>query len=163
MSAAPVLRAATLDDLDAIWALEAAVFTNEAWSRDAMREELSARHRVYLALEGEDGRVVGYGGLLAVGTEGDIQTIALDPAVRGAGEGRRLMRALLDAARDRGVREVFLEVRADNPVARGLYASLGFAEIGVRPRYYQPDDVDAIVMRAELDDADSAPTERVAG
>jgi N6-L-threonylcarbamoyladenine synthase/ribosomal-protein-alanine N-acetyltransferase len=42
---------------------------------------------------------------------------------------------------------VFLEVRADNPGARALYESLGFAEIAVRPDYYQPDGVDAVIMR----------------
>lgn len=147
-----VLRVAAPEDLDAIWAIESAVFGNEAWSREMMREELSADHRTYLALEGQAGELLGYGGLLAVGTEGDIQTIALAPEVRGAGQGRRLMNALLDAAVDRGVREVFLEVRADNPVARGLYASLGFVEIGVRPRYYQPDGIDAVVMKLTMED-----------
>jgi [ribosomal protein S18]-alanine N-acetyltransferase len=48
---------------------------------------------------------------------------------------------------------VFLEVRADNPVAQGLYASRGFAVVGRRPRYYQPDGVDAIVMRLETGSA----------
>ena len=141
------LRSASLADLDEIWAIEAAVFGDDAWSRELMREELSADHRVYLALVDDAGVVVGYGGLLAVGADGDIQTIAVVPGARGGGHGRRLMEALLQAALQRGVREVFLEVRADNAVARGLYESLEFKEIGVRPRYYQPGNVDAIVMR----------------
>lgn len=144
------LRAATEADLDVIWAIETSVFGSEAWSREMMRDELTAAHRSYLALVGDDGVVHGYGGLLAIGTEGDIQTIAVAAEARGAGHGRRLMNALLDAAADRGVREVFLEVRADNPVAQELYRSLGFLEIAVRPRYYQPDGVDAIVMKLEM-------------
>lgn len=151
-SALPELRAAALADLDAIWAIESAVFGGEAWSREMMREELTADHRAYLALVDGRGAILGYGGLLAVGEEGDIQTIALDPAARGSGQGRRLMNALLDAAATRGVSEVFLEVRADNPVARSLYTSLGFEEIGVRPRYYQPDDVDAVVMKLRMEE-----------
>lgn len=142
-----VLRPATIADLDEIWAIEAAVFGDDAWSRDLMREELAADHRVYLALVSDSGVVVGYGGLLAVGADADIQTIAVVPGARGSGNGRRVMEALLHAAGERGVREVFLEVRADNPIARGLYQSLEFEEIGVRPRYYQPGNVDAIVMR----------------
>ncbi len=145
------LRAATEADLDAIWAIESAVFGAEAWSRDLMRDELTADLRCYLVLVNEAGAIVGYGGLLAVGTEGDIQTIALSPDARGAGQGRRLMNALLDAADERGVNEVFLEVRADNPVARTLYASLGFEEIGVRPRYYQPEGVDAVVNKLQME------------
>lgn len=145
------LRAATEADLDPIWAIESAVFGAEAWSRDLMRDELTADLRCYLVLVDEAGAIVGYGGLLAVGTEGDIQTIALSPEARGAGQGRRLMNALLDAADERGVNEVFLEVRADNPVARTLYASLGFEEIGIRPRYYQPEGVDAVVNKLQME------------
>lgn len=161
------IRQASSADLDEIWAIESAVFTSTAWSRAALAEELSADHRSYLVLEtapGADAGAVsgagtdaspapeirGYGGVLVVGREGDVQTIALTPETRGSGQGRRLMLALLAEADRLGAREVFLEVRADNPVARALYTSLGFAEIGVRPRYYQPDGVDAIVMRHEL-------------
>lgn len=154
MSDAPTeyrLRPANPADLDAIWAIEHAVFEREAWSIDMMRDELTADHRHYLVLLNEQGVIKGYGGLLAIGEDGDIQTIALDPEVRGAGHGRMLMGALLDEADSRGVRKVFLEVRADNPVARALYASLGFAEIAVRPRYYQPDDIDAVVMQLEME------------
>lgn len=149
---AKALRPATVTDLDAIWALECAVFGAEAWSRELMRDELTAPHRHYLALVDAAGEVRGYGGLLAVGSEGDIQTIAVAPELRGRGLGRRLMEALRAEARARGVRELFLEVRADNPVARSLYESLGFEAIAVRPRYYQPDDIDAVVMRCELVD-----------
>lgn len=146
------LRPATPGDLDAIWAIEHSVFTTEAWSRDLMAEELSAEHRSYLALVEPDGTVRGYGGLLVVGSEGDIQTIAVAPEARGIGAGRRIMVALIAEARECGVREIFLEVRADNPIAQGLYLSLGFVEIGIRPRYYQPDGVDAVVMKLDVKD-----------
>ncbi|UOQ57990.1 ribosomal protein S18-alanine N-acetyltransferase [Leucobacter allii] len=147
-----VLRPATIDDLDAIWRIETEVFGAEAWSRAMMREELTAEHRCYLALAAEEsGELLGYAGLLVVGAEADVQTIAIAEPERGGGAGRRLMETLLAEAVARGAREVFLEVRADNPVAQSLYASLGFAEIGVRPKYYQPEGVDAVVMRLDLE------------
>lgn len=151
------IRPATIADLEAVWAIETAVFGAEAWSRDMMREELTADHRRYVVMtDGDDAalgsRIVGYGGVLVVGEDADIQTIALTPEVRGAGRGRALMDALLDHALAQGVREVFLEVRADNPVARGLYESIGFTVIDVRRRYYQPDNVDALVMRLRMRD-----------
>lgn len=146
-----ILRPATEADLDAIWRIESDVFAGEAWSREMMREELTADHRHYVALvDPETGGIHGYAGLLTVGSEGDVQTIAVVPEVRGGGHGRALMRELLAEAVRRRVREVFLEVRADNTVAQRLYADLGFVEIGVRPKYYQPEGVDAIVMRLEL-------------
>lgn len=116
-----------------------------------LREELTADHRQYLVLVSQDNAVLGYGGLLAVGEDGDIQTIALSAETRGTGQGRRLMNALLDEGKRRNVRRVFLEVRADNPVARSLYLSLGFDEMGVRRGYYQPGNVDAVVMKLEME------------
>ncbi|QHC74416.1 ribosomal protein S18-alanine N-acetyltransferase [Rathayibacter sp. VKM Ac-2805] len=143
-----VLRDAQADDLDAVMAIEESEFAGDAWSRGMMAEEIRSRHTRYLVAE-QDGEVVGYAGLLCpVGAhEGDVQTIAVVARVRRTGLGRRLLRALLEAAGERGAREVFLEVRADNPAAQTLYRSEGFEEIGVRPAYYQPDGVDAIVMR----------------
>lgn len=156
------VRSATAEDLDAIWELERAVFGSDAWSRDLLCEELTGEHRRYLALvedttDGGAETVRGYAGLLALGGTGDVQTIALDPALHGRGHGRTLMLALAAEAEELGVRDVFLEVRADNEPARGLYRSLGFAEIGVRPRYYQPDGVDAIVMQARIAPRDADP------
>jgi ribosomal-protein-alanine N-acetyltransferase len=145
------LRAATPDDLDAIMALERASFPTDAWSPAMMREELSSPHGHYLVDE-EAGRLLGYAGLRAPrGTkDADIQTIAIADVSRGRGRGRTLLRTLLEEAARREVAHVFLEVRADNPVAQKLYASEGFAEIGRKPRYYQPDDVDAVVMKLDV-------------
>ncbi|MCS5499236.1 ribosomal protein S18-alanine N-acetyltransferase [Cnuibacter physcomitrellae] len=146
------LRAATLDDLDDVMALETSTFTTDAWSRESMAAELSSAHCRYVVAVDDDGAFAGYGGVLvpAGSKDADIQTIAVAPERRGTGLGRRLMERLLAEAVDRGAREVFLEVRADNPVAQALYLSLGFEQIAVRPRYYQPDGVDALVMRASL-------------
>ncbi|WP_382303783.1 ribosomal protein S18-alanine N-acetyltransferase [Herbiconiux sp. UC225_62] len=149
------LRRAGVADLDAIMALEEASFENDAWSRESMRSELANRHCYYLVgIDAEAGTdmVEGYAGLLCpVGsTDADIQTIAVSERSRGRGLGRQLMARLLAEAATRRAKAVFLEVRADNPVAHGLYVSLGFADIAVRPAYYQPDGVDAIVMRADL-------------
>lgn len=145
------LRDAVPGDLDAIMAIEERSFPTDAWSRETMASELSSPHGRYLVDEHE-GEIVGYGGVRALqgGADADIQTIALLAECRGRGRGRALLHALLRAAAGRGAREMFLEVRADNPPAEGLYRAEGFEEIGRRPRYYQPDDVDAIVMRLDL-------------
>jgi len=145
------LRVATLDDLDAIMQLERATFENDAWSAESMRSEIANPSARYLVAEPVEPprEVVAYAGLLAPrrSEQADIQTIAVAPAARRAGLGRTLMNALIAEARGRGAREVFLEVRADNPGAQSLYESLGFEALAVRKGYYQPDDVDAIVMR----------------
>ncbi|WP_347978129.1 ribosomal protein S18-alanine N-acetyltransferase [Microbacterium sp. ProA8] len=145
------IRRATGDDLAAIMTLERASFPTDAWSEAMMREELVSPHGWYV-VDDEAGRLVGYAGLRAVAgaKDADIQTIAIADVSRGRGRGRTLLRTLLEEAARREVAHVFLEVRADNPVAQKLYASEGFAEIGRKPRYYQPDDVDAVVMRLDV-------------
>ncbi|KJC65160.1 ribosomal protein S18-alanine N-acetyltransferase [Agreia bicolorata] len=153
------LRRAGADDLDAIMQIETSVFTTDAWTSDAMRADLTSPHCYYLVALGADdspssAAIAGYAGLLAPrgAKEGDIQTIAVAPEARRKGLGRVLMTSLMNEARRRGSREIFLEVRADNPGAEALYSSLGFERLGVRPGYYQPDNVDAIVMRAAIPD-----------
>lgn len=157
-----MLRRAAADDLDAIMAIERSVFTSDAWSADSMARELVDEHGYYLVATPADepDAVVAYAGLLAPrgSGQGDVQTIAVAPDARSGGLGRALMQALLAEAWRRGARDVFLEVRDDNPVAQALYRSLGFAELGRRRGYYQPDGVDALVMRARL----TAPVTRPA-
>lgn len=155
-----MLRRATADDLAPIMAIETALFPTDAWSARTMAAELAGRHGYYLVAEAEDGGLDGYAGLLAPrgGGQADIQTIAVVERARRRGLGRTLMRALLGEARSREATEVFLEVRADNPGARALYESLGFAEIAVRPAYYQPDGVDAVIMRLKLTEPEGSLT-----
>lgn len=144
-------RLATLHDLDAIMRIERDSFPADAWSEPMMRADIASEHNHYLVVE-EAGRIIGYGGLRAPrgSTDADIQTIALAAGSRGGGRGRTLLRELIAEAAARGVREVFLDVREDNEPAQTLYASEGFQPLGRRPKYYQPEGVDAIVMRLDV-------------
>jgi N6-L-threonylcarbamoyladenine synthase len=148
-----LFRAAEVADLPALMHLETTTFVSDAWSADAMRGELTARHGWYVvAVDEADGAILGYAGLSCPrgAHAADVQTIAVADGSRGRGIGRALLTRLVAEAHARGAREVLLEVRADNPVAQSLYSSLGFEAIAVRPHYYQPDDVDAVVMRVAL-------------
>jgi ribosomal-protein-alanine acetyltransferase len=155
-----MLRRAGEQDLDAIMAIETATFEADAWSPESMRAELLSPHTYYLVAVRVDepsavdksSVVDGYAGLLApVGAgDADIQTIAVAASARRQGLGRTLMRHLMTEAHQRGAARLFLDVRADNPGAQTLYEALGFEPIAVRPGYYQPDNVDAVVMRHTL-------------
>jgi [ribosomal protein S18]-alanine N-acetyltransferase len=144
------VREMTLDDLPAVLELEHLLFTDDAWSEDAYRAELSdqGRTRHYVVVE-EDGVLAGWAGLASAGGQGDVLTIGVRSELQGRGVGTTLLTALLDEAGTRGCAEVFLDVRADNDRARRLYERFGFTEVGVRKRYYQPSGVDAIVMMRE--------------
>ena len=172
------LRALDRADLVHVLALEHELFPEDPWTAEMFAGEISQppESRLYLLAEADAGApdihsrdidsrdivtgrgaqggtaMAGYAGMMFLpdGTQADVLTIAVRAAFWGRGIGSALLGALLAAARDRGCAEVFLEVRADNPRARGLYLRRGFEEIGVRRGYYQPSGVDAIVMRKDL-------------
>jgi ribosomal-protein-alanine N-acetyltransferase len=167
------LRPMTAADLVDVIALEHELFPEDPWTPQMFADEVAQppESRLYLIAEadGGDGGVpaseivsrrgaagglvmAGYAGLMFIpgGTQADVLTIAVRQAYWGRGIGSALLGALLDAARDGGCTEVFLEVRADNPRAHGLYVRRGFTDLGIRRGYYQPSGVDAIVMRKDL-------------
>ena len=135
-------------DVEPVLELERALFGATAWTAESFWSELAhPESRTYLVAEGTDGAVLGYAGVMAVGADADVQTIAVAPAAQGQGLGGTLLEALVDVARRAGATSLLLEVRADNTGAIALYERHGFDRIAVRRRYYQPGDVDAWVMR----------------
>ncbi|MFM8408959.1 MAG: N-acetyltransferase family protein [Alphaproteobacteria bacterium] len=56
----------------------------------------------------------------------NLHDLAVSPAHRRAGVGRRLLAAVEERARELGCCRITLEVRGDNRVAQGLYRSVGF-------------------------------------
>ena len=82
--------------------------------------------------------------------EAEILNLAVAPAWRRRGIGRRLMETVLEWTVSAGVRRVFLEVRESNGGARAFYLRLGFAEAGRRRGYYQHPAEDALVLSRTL-------------
>ena len=150
------LRPMTTADLADVVALEHELFPEDPWTAQMFADEvvLPPEVRLYLVAEADaaEPAIAGYAGMLFVpgGLQADVLTIAVRESHWGQGTGSALLGALIAAARERDCAEVFLEVRADNPRAHGLYLRRGFAEIGVRRGYYKPSGVDAIVMRKDL-------------
>ncbi len=89
----------------------------------------------------------------AVADEAELLTLAVDPAGRRQGLGRRLVAAFLAEARARNATRAFLEVVPDNDAAIALYRQAGFMPCGRRKGYYHPADrpaLDALVMDRAL-------------
>lgn len=95
-------------------------------------------------------RLVGWGGIWCVADEAEIASVCVDPAYRRLGGGTKLLQTLLMQARLSGAQNVYLEVRASNRAAQGLYRCAGFECIGVRKRYYTNPLEDAVLMRCEI-------------
>jgi ribosomal-protein-alanine N-acetyltransferase len=141
-------------DLADVLDLERELFPEDPWSPEMFTEEIisPAENRMYLVASDDAHPLAGYAGMMFVpgGIQADVLTIAVHQDCWGHGIGSLLLGSLIDEARIRSCLEVFLEVREDNPRARGLYLRRGFEEIGVRRGYYQPSGVNAVVMRKDL-------------
>ena len=140
-----VIRRMTLNDLDAVAAIEAATFPTP-WSRDSFRQELERNVAARYLVAEKDGQVVGYAGAWIILDESHITNIAIEESRRGLGYGRALTTALMQYLSNLGAAYATLEVRRSNLRAQNLYKSLGFVELGVRKRYYEDNREDALIM-----------------
>lgn len=140
------IRAAVLEDLPAMAAIEQSVFAATAWTLQQLADELGRDTRRYLVACDGTGAVVGYAGLFLSVPDADIQTVAVAGTAQGQGIGRRLLRALIEQAWALGCTRMFLEVHAGNAAALRIYEDEGFLRLGRRSRYY-PDGGDAVTMR----------------
>ena len=150
------IRPMLLGDLDVLMRYEDEMFGSEAWSRQSYLDELAdTQLRDYLVAEeaaAGAGGLMGSGGLMTIGETAQILTVGVLPNARRRGVGSLLVRALVARARERHAEEVLLEVRVDNEAAKKLYASEGFANLGLRRGYYENGRVDALTMRLGLSD-----------
>lgn len=140
------LRPATAADAGAIAALERRVFS-DPWSAASIRETIGMPWMFTHVAEDVAGELLGYVFCREVAGESELLNLAVDPALRRGGVGRSLLTAALAWLAGRGARETFLEVRASNVAAIGLYEGAGFRAVGRRPGYYQRPPEDAIVYR----------------
>jgi [ribosomal protein S18]-alanine N-acetyltransferase len=134
--------------LPAVLRIEGKVYPRP-WSAGLFLSELAQKNSRAYVVARNQGRVVGYAGVMILGDEGHVTNIAVDPGYHRHKIGMRLMLALVDAARERKVRSMTLEVRRANLGAQAMYKRFGFETVGVRKGYYVETGEDAFIMWAE--------------
>jgi ribosomal-protein-alanine acetyltransferase len=135
-------------DLPRVMQIELETFTMP-WSESTFRGLLRRKDSDLFVAE-HRGVVVGYSVFWAVTDQGELGNVAVAKEARGKGIGRKLIEAVLGSAGERGVREIFLEVRKSNYGAQTLYGTFGFYEVARRRNYYLQPSEDALVMRLDL-------------
>ncbi|WP_249620974.1 ribosomal protein S18-alanine N-acetyltransferase [Desulfuromonas sp. CSMB_57] len=142
--AAPVhIRPMVDADLEQVTALEVACHP-APWSRRQFEEELAnplAAIDVLLLGEGMGGYLCSW----LICDELHILNVTTHPACRRQQVATRLLRHVLERARQGGGHRAFLEVRVGNHGAIRLYEGFGFQVISRRAGYYA-DGEDALVM-----------------
>ncbi len=128
-------------------AIEAGVA--DGWSLAGIEGALAApAARCWCARAG--GQVAAFAAFTCAADEASLDALSVAPAWRRRGLARGLLTAALAALAAEGAAACYLEVRRSNTPARALYAALGFAPVGLRPRFYENPAEDAVLMKKEL-------------
>lgn len=145
------IRLATAADVPAIMALEKTAPSAAHWSVQQYEDLFgtTAANRVALVLGGEN-ELQAFAIARVVRDEWELENIVVAGGARRRSLGTRILDELLQIARARGAKAVFLEVRESNQAARALYEKWAFLESGRRRRYYQEPDEDAILYRIDF-------------
>ena len=157
-----MIRKATFADLDAVEALYNEIHDAEEYGElitGWLREIYPVRSTAEAALERDDlfvmeegGRVIGAAIINQIRVDVYdgapwqfeaspdevcvLHTLVISPALSGRGYGSAFVRCYEEYARTRGCAELRMDTNARNRAARGLYAKLGYKEIGVVPTVF---------------------------
>lgn len=134
------------EDIDSIIAIEEKAYGNHHWSKDSFMQELNNDLAWYYSLFNDKGKLVAYAGTWHILEEAHITNIAVDKDYRRKGYGEALLKHILDDCYKEKVKYLTLEVRVSNKPAIGLYEKYGFSSFGLRKKYYQDNNEDALIM-----------------
>jgi len=146
-------------DLDRVMEVAESLKEAPQWPRTAFERALdpvAQPRRIALVAEAV-GAVAGFAVASLLPPEAELETIAVASKAQRQGLARRLFAELAAELVAVRIADVFLEVRASNQPALGLYRGLGFAETGRRVRYYHDPVEDAVLMRLRLENPPAVP------
>ncbi|MEX2447545.1 MAG: ribosomal protein S18-alanine N-acetyltransferase [Solirubrobacterales bacterium] len=142
LSEEPPLRRLAYSDLPAVISIERRSFP-APWSLAMFVLELSKPSGICLAASRGDA-LVGYLVCSRYDRVWHLMNVAVAPEQRRRGVASRLVERLVEESG--GELPFTLEVRLSNREAIAMYEKLGFRSAGVRPRYYQDNGEDALIM-----------------
>lgn len=138
------IESMTVDDIAQVAEIERQIFSIP-WSEKAFRDSMESDNTIYIVAK-ENDNVAGYAGMYLSFEEGNITNVAVNPLSRRKGIGEKIVRDILNRAYEKGVMDVFLEVRETNSVAIALYEKIGFKEEGIRKNFYDKPRENALIM-----------------
>lgn len=142
------VREMTMEDAAAVAEMEHQLFS-DAWSEKSVLETLEQENTICLtALKA--GRIAGYALVYAAADEAEIARIAVTKELQRQGVARAILQKLEEICKEKNVSKLLLDVRESNTPARTLYESAGFREDGIRQRFYEDPQEDAILMSHDI-------------
>ena len=145
------IRPATLADIPSMMRLDRQSPAAAHWTDEQYRQAFQGEGPDRLLLVAESSLdILGFLVARHLPPEWELENIVVAPTSRRKGLGKRLLDALLSAARKTSSSAIFLEVRESNAPARTLYENAGFEQTGRRKSYYANPVEDAILYRLTL-------------
>ena len=133
-------------DILRISEIETECFPQEPWSFKMLASSFQSES--FCGVLAEDGGEI-MGWITVAADEADIDNVAVTEPYRRSGVGTAVIGELINVAKARGAKKIFLEVRVSNSAAMQLYLKNGFKGVYARTRYYS-DGEDCLVMVKEL-------------
>jgi ribosomal-protein-alanine N-acetyltransferase len=154
------LRPLQLADLDELMAIEVCSYPFP-WSRGNFVDSMASGYRAQGLWGGAEAAreagaapaLLAYAWAMEGVEELHLLNLTVHPEHRRAGYARLLLDDLVRWAVPRALWWMWLEVRASNGAARGLYEAYGFEEAGLRRGYYpnvRSSREDAVLMRLDM-------------
>ncbi|MDD6237402.1 MAG: ribosomal protein S18-alanine N-acetyltransferase [Clostridiales bacterium] len=142
------IKPMSLQTVDAVAQIEAECFS-QPWSQDAFVAELSNPAAVTFVAD-VDGEIAGFINLGVVLDEATVNNIAVKQTYRRRGIGRALLTAAINYCQNNRLNMLMLEVRQSNRAAIALYERFGFQAVGIRKRFYDQPEEDAVLMNKNI-------------
>ncbi len=125
--------------------LYVSLYPTESRKALSLAKLLSTNVRFFVARR--DGRALGCGGYMLLDEKAaEMKRLFVDPAARGQGVGRLIVRAIEHAAVQEGVEMLFLETGVKSFEAIGLYKGQDFLECGPFAAY-EPDPLSVFMSK----------------
>ncbi|MDX1513689.1 MAG: GNAT family N-acetyltransferase [Gammaproteobacteria bacterium] len=118
------------------------------WTAPRIARHIRSPDSVVLAARAGN-RIAGFAIMRFGNEEAHLDLLAVKPAFRRAGTGRRLMEWLEESALVAGVSVIYLEVRENNAEARAFYEALGYCRVRRLSGYYRGRET-AVCMARDL-------------
>lgn len=150
-NAVPEARKMSMEDAAAVAEMEHQLFP-DAWSEKSILETLEQPNSICFTVE-KAGRAAGYLLAYTAADEAEIARIGVVKELQRQGVAQTLLAELESVCRAQNIKKILLDVRCGNEAARALYEKNGFKEDGIRQKFYENPEEDAVLMSRVLEEA----------
>lgn len=143
-----MIRLMTDNDLDEVFEIQNSSIVHP-WTFEMFKDDFENDKSLYYVHE-DDGVITSYVAYEIVLDEATIMSIATKEEFRRKGFAKNLLDKTFEDLKEKEIKKIFLEVRAENKNAIALYEKNNFKQMSVRHNYYKDPLSDAIVMVKDL-------------